>query len=125
VRVSNGDRDTFYSWLEGGPEHMPPPNLSTRPLSPAPFRSRFASAEEFHDEQARWFRDHGDGSDGAYLRAHGVSRTQPLIGCATSCSVRVVTVRTRPVLDVLYSFTVCTVHMHDGPQNSFTVVSHG
>ena len=63
VRVSNGDRDAFYSWLEGGPDHAPPPNLSTRPLSPAPYRERFGSARAFHDEQARWFRDHGDGSE--------------------------------------------------------------
>ena len=63
VRVSNGDRDAFYSWLEGPPEHMPPPNLSTRPLSPAPYSAQFESTREFRDEQARWFRDHGDGSE--------------------------------------------------------------
>ena len=63
VRVSYGDRDAFYSWLEGSPDHAPLPSLSTRPLSPAPYREQFASAKDFHDEQARWFRDHGDGSE--------------------------------------------------------------
>ena len=36
---------------------------STRPLSPAPYSAQFASAADFHREQARWFCDHGDGSE--------------------------------------------------------------
>ena len=71
VRVSNGDRGAFYDWLEGGPQLQPPPNLSRRPLSPAPYREQFGSEKDFHDEQARWFRDHGDGSE-----LHGTRREQ-------------------------------------------------
>ena len=34
-----------------------------RPLSPAPERSRFDTEAEFQREQARWYHEHGDGSD--------------------------------------------------------------
>ena len=43
-----------------------PAPLSTRPLSPPPERSHFAGADgdqRFRQERARWFRDHGDGSE--------------------------------------------------------------
>ena len=63
VRVSHGDREAFYNWLEGGSDHAPPPSLSVRPLSPAPYRQQFGSAKDFHAEQARCFRDHGDGRE--------------------------------------------------------------
>ena len=63
VIVSHGDRNAFYRWLEGDPDHAPLPRLSARALSPVPYREQFGSAADFHDEQARWFRDHGDGSE--------------------------------------------------------------
>ena len=76
-------------------------------------RSRLALASHRH-EPVRSFqrtllalpllcRPHRSGGGGA----HGVSRTLPLIGCATTCLVRVVTVRTRPVLGVLYKLFLC------------------
>ena len=100
VRVGNGDRNAFYSWLEGGPEHGPPPTLSSRPLSPAPHRSQFASAAEYRAQQARWFRDHGDGSELRGTRREQNTAFDRL--CVTSCFVHVATVQTRLVLGALY-----------------------
>ena len=34
-----------------------------RPLSPAPERSQFETDDAFQVEQARWFRDHGNGTE--------------------------------------------------------------
>ena len=59
-----GDRSAFYLWLDGIGQ-LPAP-LSTRPLSPPPERSHFAGADgdqRFRQERARWFHDHGDGSE--------------------------------------------------------------
>ena len=55
-----GDRGTFYGWLE---EFLGWATSPARPLSPAPVASHFASADAFRAEQARWFRDHGDGCE--------------------------------------------------------------
>ena len=66
-----GDRGTFYSWLEDSFRHvasaigrrLPAP---PRPPSPPPERWQFTgsdAAARFRSEQARWFRQHGNGSD--------------------------------------------------------------
>ena len=60
------DRTEFYQWLEEDDHRKPESlesNLSPRPVSPAPEKSEFKTATAFHTERARWYRDHGDGSE--------------------------------------------------------------
>lgn len=67
VRVSHGDRSTFYGWLEGTLAWVTSPfrcaEPSQRVISPPPEASQFETADAFHAEQACWYRDHGDGSE--------------------------------------------------------------
>ena len=65
-----GDRDTFYSWLEDSFLRVASAiglrsPAAPRPPSPPPERWQFTGPDAaacFRSEQARWFRQHGDGS---------------------------------------------------------------
>ena len=48
-----------FEWLASSVGQRPP----QRPLSPAPEAVDFATEDAFLQERARWFREHGDGSE--------------------------------------------------------------
>jgi hypothetical protein len=61
-----GDRSTFYGWLDVADGELPSPNCqrrARRAIRSAPMASQFESAEAFHDAQAQWYREYGDGSE--------------------------------------------------------------